>query len=116
MGNATLVEEAVGRAIREACVDLRLTTPWLFPSQRYFTRWVTVTASRCLLRVTLPRRAVLPLLEQVDQPHCAMLAYFRADSFRVASDLCYVFEPMSAQDVLRTLREADRRWQEFFRH
>jgi hypothetical protein len=112
--DATRLRKAMEFAIHEACAQQRLDTPWLFPTQRYFTRWVTVTTSRCLLGVTLPRRAVLPLLVEIDQPHCAMLTYYRADSFRVASDLCYVFDPMTAHDVLRILNEAHQRWQAFF--
>lgn len=114
VNNTARVQDAVERSLVEACMPQLLDTPWLFPNQRYFTRWVTVTASRCLLGVTLPRRVVLPLLGEVDQPFCAMLAYYRADSFRVASDLCYVFEPMTPEDVLRFLQQAQNRWQACF--
>lgn len=105
----TRVEAAVNWAITDACVDQRRQTPWYFPSETHFVRWVTVMASRHLVGALPTRRIALPLLElELGQPCASLVAFWRCDSFR-SQDLANVFD-MPVAEVMQRLRDCMSRW------
>lgn len=107
------VNDAVDWAINEACIDQRRQTPWYFPTETCFVRWVIVMASRRLAGVGTTRRIVLPLLEYaLGQPCASMIAFWRCDSFR-AQDLVEVFGLPRAV-VGQRLQECMNRWNALF--
>ena len=110
---AASARTTMDRAIEEARTERRREIPWYFDSQDRLRRWLTIVAYRAEIGLPIPTRVLIPMLDQLDDPFRSFLLYYRHDGFRPQHDLPYVFN-IPWKEVLRLLREAERRWDDLF--